>query len=49
MGRKSTAIAHELGLGEETVRSHLKKAEAKLGVSNRTHAACEALRENLIP
>jgi DNA-binding CsgD family transcriptional regulator len=49
MGRKSAAIAHELGVGEETVRSHLKKAEAKLGVSNRTHAACEALRENLIP
>jgi len=49
MGRKSAAIAQELGIGEETVRSHLKKAEAKLGVSNRTHAACEALRENLIP
>jgi DNA-binding CsgD family transcriptional regulator len=27
----------------------LKKAQAKLGVRNRTHAACEALRHNLIP
>jgi LuxR family quorum sensing-dependent transcriptional regulator len=42
-------IAQALGLGEETVRSHLKKAQAKLGVRNRTHAACEALRQDLIP
>ena len=49
MGRQTLAIAQELGLGEETIRTHLKKAEAKLGVHNRTHAACEALRNNLIP
>jgi DNA-binding CsgD family transcriptional regulator len=49
MGQRTSAIAQELGLGEETIRSHLKKAEAKLGVQNRTHAACEALRGNLIP
>jgi len=48
-GRHTSGIAQELGLGEETIRSHLKKAEAKLGVHNRTHAACEALRQNLIP
>jgi LuxR family quorum sensing-dependent transcriptional regulator len=49
MGRQTHDIAEALGLGEETIRSHLKKAEVKLGVRNRTHAACEALRQNLIP
>jgi len=49
MGHQSADIAQALGLGEETVRSHLKKAQVKLGVHNRTHAACDALRQNLIP
>jgi LuxR family quorum sensing-dependent transcriptional regulator len=49
VGRQTSEIAHELGLGEETVRSHLKKAQVKLDVYNRTHAACEALRLDLIP
>jgi LuxR family quorum sensing-dependent transcriptional regulator len=49
MGRQSAEIAKALDLGEETVRSHLKKAQAKLGAHNRTQAACEALRQNLIP
>jgi len=48
-GGQTRDIAQALGLGEETVRSHLKKAQAKLGVRNRTHAACEALRQDLIP
>jgi LuxR family quorum sensing-dependent transcriptional regulator len=48
-GKQTQDIAEALGLGEETIRSHLKKAEIKLGVRNRTHAACEALRQNLIP
>jgi LuxR family quorum sensing-dependent transcriptional regulator len=48
-GGQTRDIAHALGLGEETIRSHLKKAETKLGVRNRTHAACEALRQALIP
>ena len=47
-GGQTRDIAQALGLGEETVRSHLKKAQAKLGVRNRTHAACEALRKGLI-
>ncbi len=42
-------MAQSLGLGEETIRSHLKKAQAKLGVRNRAHAVAEALRQNLIP
>ena len=42
-------VAEELGLGEETVRSHLKKAQSKLGARTRTHAVAEALRQQLIP
>ena len=42
-------IAKLLGIGEETVRSHLKKVQAKLGVRNRAHAAAEAVRQQLIP
>jgi DNA-binding CsgD family transcriptional regulator len=48
-GGQTRDIAQALGLGEETIRSHLKKAEIKLGVRNRTHAACEAIRQALIP
>jgi len=49
VGKQTEEIAKLLGLGEETVRSHLKKAQNKLGVRNRTQAACEAIRQNLIP
>jgi LuxR family quorum sensing-dependent transcriptional regulator len=48
-GRRSREIAEELGLGEETVRSHLKKAQIKLGACSRTQAVAEALRQHLIP
>jgi LuxR family quorum sensing-dependent transcriptional regulator len=48
-GAQTSDIAQALGLGEETIRSHLKKAQAKLGVRNRTQAACDAIRHNLIP
>ena len=40
--------AKALGLGEETVRSHFKKAQAKLGTRNRTHTVAEAMRDLLI-
>ena len=49
MGGQTAEIAQELGLGEETIRSHLKKAQTKLEARNRTHAACEALRRQLVP
>ena len=49
MGNQSRDVAEALGLGEETIRSHLKKAQVKLGASNRSHAIAEALRQNLIP
>lgn len=49
MGKQSREVAELLDLGEETVRSHLKKAQAKLGVHNRTHAVAQAIRQKLIP
>jgi len=49
VGRQTEEIADVLGLGQETVRSHLKKVQGKLGVRNRPQAVAEALRQNLIP
>jgi DNA-binding CsgD family transcriptional regulator len=49
MGRPTEQVAKVLGLGEETVRSHLKKVQSKLGVRNRPHAVAEAIRQHLIP
>jgi DNA-binding CsgD family transcriptional regulator len=48
-GRQTAEIATALQLGEETVRSHLKKAQGKLGARNRTQAVAEAIRQQLIP
>ena len=47
-GRTTEEIAGELNLGVETVRSHFKKAKAKLRARNRTHAVAEAMRQLLI-
>jgi DNA-binding CsgD family transcriptional regulator len=49
LGRRTDEIAKLLGLGDETVRSHLKKVQSKLGVRNRAQAAVEAVRQQLIP
>ena len=49
MGRQTGEIAQVLGLGEETVRSHLKKVQTRLGVHNRPQAVAEAMRQQLIP
>ena len=49
LGMGGNEIAKVLGIGEETVRSHLKKAQGKLGARNRAHAAAEAIRQQLIP
>ena len=48
-GAQAKDAAQALGLGTETIRSHLKKAQSKLGVGNRTQAVAEALRQHLIP
>lgn len=49
MGKRTREIAEHLSLGEETIRSHLKKAQAKLGVRDRTQAVAEGIRQQLIP
>ncbi len=49
VGMPFREAAEYLGIGEETVRTHLKKVQVKLGVRNRTHAVTEALRRHLIP
>jgi DNA-binding CsgD family transcriptional regulator len=49
LGMGSSEIARMLGIGDETVRSHLKKAQVKLRARNRAHAAAEAIRRQLIP
>jgi len=48
-GHRTRRIAQLLELGEETIRSHLKKAQRKLGAADRLHAVAEALRHQLIP
>ena len=47
-GKTVQDIATLLGLGVETVRSHFKKAETKLGTRNRTQTVAEAMRHLLI-
>ena len=49
VGHQISEAAKLLELGEETVRSHLKKAQAKLGVRDRTHVVAQAIRRRLIP
>ncbi len=48
-GQHASEIAKALEIGEETVRSHIKKAQRKLGARNRAQASCEALRQHLHP
>jgi LuxR family transcriptional regulator, quorum-sensing system regulator BjaR1 len=48
LGETLQETAKVLGLGEETIRSHFKKAQAKLGTRNRTHTVAEAMRDLLI-
>jgi LuxR family quorum sensing-dependent transcriptional regulator len=48
IGMTLRETAKSLGLGEETVRSHFKKAQIKLGAHNRTHAVAQAMRNLLI-
>lgn len=47
-GESTTVAARELGLSEETIKTHTKNALARLEAKNRTHAVAIALRESLI-
>jgi DNA-binding CsgD family transcriptional regulator len=46
MGIKEAAAY--LDLGEETVRTHAKNAQVKLGARNRSHAVAEAIRQHIV-
>ena len=47
-GESTTVAARELGLSEETVKTHTKNILGRLAARNRTHAVAIALRESLI-
>jgi DNA-binding NarL/FixJ family response regulator len=48
-GRSNREIAASLAIGEETVKSHVSRILAKLGVQDRTQAAIVALQHRLVP
>jgi len=47
-GKSTREIAQDIGLAEETVKTYLKQIFKKLGVRDRTEAATEGLRRDLI-
>ncbi len=47
-GLQLDEIASRLGIGSETVRTHVRKASERLGAANRTHAVAIAIRRKLI-
>ena len=47
-GGSTAAAARQLGLSEETVKTHTKNVLGRLEAKNRTHAVAIALRESLI-
>ena len=47
-GKSTREIARDIGLAEETVKTYLKQIFKKLGVRDRTEAATEGLRRQLI-
>ena len=48
-GRANKVIAQELGISEKTVKAHVGRVLAKLGVADRTQAALLAVRTGLVP
>jgi NarL family two-component system response regulator LiaR len=47
-GLANKEIAQRLGIGEKTVKTHVSRVLAKLGVADRTQAAVMAIREGLV-
>jgi DNA-binding NarL/FixJ family response regulator len=47
-GLRHEEIGKRLGIGSETVRTHLRKASDRLGAATRTQAVATALRQGLI-
>ncbi len=48
MGLPNKQIARRLGIGVETVKTHISKVLAKLGVGSRTEAVIVAMREGVL-
>ena len=47
-GLQHEEIGRRLGIGSETVRTHLRKATERLGAATRTQAVAIAIRRGLI-
>ncbi|MDR0181959.1 response regulator transcription factor [Lysobacter arvi] len=47
-GNSNKMIAAQLGVSEETVKTHMKSILAKLGANDRTHAVTIALRRGIL-
>lgn len=47
-GLRHDEIGTRLGIGSETVRTHVRKASDRLGAVTRTQAVATALRQGLI-
>jgi len=47
-GNSNRAVADQLCLSEDTVKSHMKNISAKLGANDRTHAVMIAVRRGII-
>ena len=47
-GESTTVAARQLGLSEETVKTHMKNTLSRLEAKNRSHAVAIGLRESLI-
>jgi DNA-binding NarL/FixJ family response regulator len=48
-GRANKVIAHELGVSERTVKTHVSNILGKLGLTDRTQAAVYAVRHGIVP
>ncbi|MEW9533884.1 response regulator [Microbispora sp. NPDC049125] len=48
-GRSNAEISRALGMGRETVKTHVSSILAKLGLADRTQAAIFALQQGLVP
>jgi NarL family two-component system response regulator LiaR len=48
LGRSNREIAAALGIGEETVKTHVRNVLAKLGAENRAQAAVRALTRGVV-
>ena len=48
LGRSNADIAADLGIGDETVKTHVSRLLSKLDVENRAQAAVQALKRGLV-